>query len=101
MSKETVKEITVRFHTLLREIVGKDCICLEAEDLGDAVKQLELEFVSRFQEQLVEYGIGRIFPLQDHCLLLLNGRSVNRQELSQIELDKGNILHVFLAVAGG
>jgi molybdopterin converting factor small subunit len=94
-------EITVRFYTLLRQMLETDRIYLEAGDLEEAVEQLEREFGSRLREQLARFGIGQNSKMLDYCVLLLNGQSVNRQELGRIKLVTGDILHVFPPAAGG
>jgi len=96
-------KITVRFCTLLRQMVETDCVYLEADDLEEAVKQLESELGSRLQQQVVALGIGQTsrLRLRDYCVLLLNGRSVDRQKLNRIKVTPGDIMHVFLSAAGG
>lgn len=94
-------KITVRFYTLLRDLLGTDSADLEAEDLDEAINHLEREFGSQLEEQLGAYRMGEGTILQGSCLLLLNGRSVDRQNPEQIKLNSGDILHVFPPVAGG
>lgn len=103
MCQETEErpKITVRFYTLVRQIVGTDCVFLEAEDMEEAVKQLEKRFGPRLQEPLGAFRIGKSANLLDYCLLLLNGRSIDRQRLNQIKLTAGDILYVFPPAAGG
>lgn len=93
--------ITVRLYSLFCQLTGTDSVDLEADDLGEAVNQLELRFRPQFQERLKTFGIGQNARLQEYCIFLLNGRSVNKEELDRVELKTGDILHVFPLAAGG
>lgn len=93
--------VTVRFYTFLQHILGTDSLFLEADNVEEAVRQLEEKFQSRLQEQLQERGIPGGAKLRDFCLLVLNGRTVDKQNLGQVELKAGDTLQVFPPAAGG
>lgn len=91
--------ITVRFYSIYRLYLGIDRLSLEADDLGDALAQMEERFGSRLREQLQMRGIGLDQKMQDFSLILLNG--INIRNLVEIELREGSVLHIFPPSAGG
>ncbi len=91
--------ITVRFYSIYRLYLGIDCISLQADDLGDALAQMEERFGSRLREQLQMRGIGLDQKMQDFSLILLNG--INIRNLVETKLREGSVLHIFPPSAGG
>jgi molybdopterin converting factor small subunit len=94
-------KITVRLYSLFRQLTETDYIDLEANDLGEAVKQLELRFGPQIQDRFKTFGIGQNAKIRAYCIFLLNGRSVNKEEFDRVELTEGDILQVFPLGAGG
>lgn len=101
LDRRVMAKVTVRLYSLFRQLTQMDYIDLEANNLGEAVKQLELRFGPQFQERLRAFRIRQDVRLQEYCIFLLNGRSVNKEELDRVELKTGDILHVFPFAAGG
>ncbi len=93
--------IAVRLYSLFRQLTETDYIHLEANDLGEALKQLELRFGPQIQDRFTKFGIRQNARIREYCIFLLNGRSVNKQEFDRVELAEGDILHVFPLAAGG
>lgn len=90
--------ITVRFYTIWRQKLGVDRVSLQADNVGEAIAQIEDRFGPRLREQLR----GRLpvdAKIEDHSLILLNGHSVRGQH--QTQLRTGDILHIFPHAAGG
>jgi molybdopterin converting factor small subunit len=94
-------EITVRLYSLFRQLAEADCFSFEADDLEEVIRDLEQKFGSRLREQLEALSFGKGMRLRDCCILLLNGRSVNKEELDRVKLCKGDTLHIFPLAAGG
>lgn len=93
--------ITVKFYTLWRAYLGVDRLSLEADDVGQAMAQVEEKFGSRLRAELQAQGIPADGEIQDYCLLLLNGHNVGVQNLQQVKLKAADILHIFPLAAGG
>jgi len=93
--------ITVKFYAFWSTYLGVDRLSLEADDMGQAVAQLEEKFGSRFRAKLQALGIPAGSTIQDYCLLLLNGRNVSGQNLHQVKLRAEDVLHIFPLAAGG
>ena len=91
--------ITVRFYSIYRLYLSIDRLSLEADDLGDALAQMEERFGSRLREQLQMRGIGLDQKMQDFSLILLNG--INIRNLVETKLREGSVLHIFPPSAGG
>ena len=92
-------EITVHFYTLWRLFMGVDRLRLEADNVEDAMQQIEENFGTRLREQLQGRGFKADRKVQDYSVLLLNGLNVRTLKLT--ELAEGDILHVFPAAMGG
>jgi len=93
--------ITIKFYALWRTYLGVDRLSLEADDMGQAMAQLEEKFGSRFRAKLQALGIPADGAIQDYCLLLLNGCNVSGQNLHQVKLRAEDVLHIFPLAAGG
>jgi len=93
--------ITVRFYSLWQIYLGTDHISLPADNVAEAMSQIEERFGSRLREQLQSRGIQANLPIQDYSLLLLNGYNVDKQNLQQVKLKEGDILHIFPLAMGG
>jgi molybdopterin converting factor small subunit len=91
--------ITVQFYSIYRLYLGIDRLSLEADDLGEALAQVEERFGSRLREQLQMRGIGLDQKMQDFSLILLNG--INIRNLVETKLREGSVLHIFPPSAGG
>jgi molybdopterin converting factor small subunit len=86
--------VTVRFYSILRRVFGVDTLRLEAADVEELIAYLEREFGPLLKREL------RINArMRDQCLFLLNG--INVRNLKDKVLRDGDILHVFIAAAGG
>jgi len=96
-----VATITVRFYTFLCHILGVDSLPLEVDNVEEAIMQLEEKFQSRLQEQIHARGVGADIKLRDFWLLLVNGRTVDKQNLRQIRLETGDVLQFLPPAAGG
>jgi molybdopterin converting factor small subunit len=86
--------ITIRFYTLLQRSLGADSLQRDAENLEEVIEYLEQRFGSSLNKKLNLSG-----GMQRNCLFLLNG--INIRNLKHTRLSEGDILHVFLPVAGG
>jgi len=91
--------ITVRFYSLWRLYLGADSVSLQADDLEEALAQVEEEFGSRLRERLEAHGIQMDGRIQDNSTVLLNG--VILRNVTQRRLRDGDILHIFPPGAGG
>jgi len=93
--------ITVKFYAFLRAYLGIDTLSLEADDVGQVMAQLEGKFGAQLRAKFQALGIQADQEIQDYCLLLLNGCNVSGQNLHQVKLRAGDVLHIFPLAAGG
>jgi molybdopterin converting factor small subunit len=91
--------ITVRFHGLWRKYLDVDSVSLQADELKEALAQIEEQFGPRFREQFQARGIQVDRKIQDYSVILLNG--VNVRNLEQTKLSNGDILQLFPPALGG
>jgi len=91
--------ITVRFYSLWRSRLGTDSATLQADNIDDALAQLEEKFGSRLREKLEADGIHLDGKIQDYSLILLNGIAL--RNLKSTALKEGDVLHIFPPAIGG
>ena len=96
-----MEAITVRFYSLWQLYLNIDRISLPADNVAEAMSQIEKRFGSQLREQLRARGIQAELPIRDYSLLLLNGYNVDKQNLQQVKLKAGDILHIFPLAMGG
>jgi len=91
--------ITVKFYSLWRLYLGLDNVTLQADNLSEALAQVEERFGPRLQEQLRADGVQVDGKIQDYSLILLNGTSL--RNLKQASLKERDILQIFPPATGG
>jgi len=91
--------ITVKFYSLWRLYLGVDSVTLQADNLDEALAQVEERFGPRLREQLQADGVQVDGKIQDYSLILLNGTSL--RNLKQTSLKEGDILQIFPPATGG
>ena len=91
--------IRVRFYSLWRSYLGTDSTTLQADDIQDALQQLETGFGPRLRERLETAGVHLDGKIQDYSLILLNGISL--RNLKRTDLKEGDVLHIFPPAIGG
>jgi len=91
--------ITVRFYSLWRSYLGTDSSALQADDIQDALSQLETEFGPRLRGKLETAGVHLDGKIQDYSLILLNGISL--RNIKSTALKEGDVLHIFPPAIGG
>jgi MoaD family protein len=91
--------ITVRFYSLWRSYLGTDSTTLQADNIEDALAQLEERFGPRLRENLEIAGVHLDGKIQDYSLILLNG--VTLRNLKSTALREGDVLHIFPPAIGG
>ena len=91
--------ITVRFYSLWRSYLGTDSTTLQADDIEDALRQLETGFGRRLREKLETAGVHLDGKIQDYSLILLNG--ITLRNIKSTALKQGDILHIFPPAIGG
>ncbi len=91
--------ITVRFYSLWRLYFGVDSITLQADNMDEALAQLEEKFGSCLREKLEADGIHLDGKIQDYSLILLNG--ITLRNLKSTDLKEGDVLHIFHPAIGG
>jgi len=96
-----MEAITVRFYSLWQLYLGTERISLTADNVEEVINQIEEKFGSQLREQLRAHGIRANLPIRDYSLLLLNGYNVDKQNLQQVKLKAGDILHIFPLAMGG
>jgi MoaD family protein len=96
---EEMALITVRFYSLWRAYLGTDSTTLQADNVQDALTQLETKFGSRLREKLETAGVHLNGKIQDYSLILLNG--ITLRNLKSTALKEGDVLHIFPPAIGG
>jgi MoaD family protein len=91
--------ITVRFYSLWRSYLGTDSSTLQADNIEDALVQLETEFGPRLREKLETAGVHLDGKIQDYSLILLNGIAL--RNIKSTALKEGDVLHIFPPAIGG
>jgi molybdopterin converting factor small subunit len=91
--------ITVRFYSLWRSYLGTDSTTLQADDIQNALGQVEEKFGPRLRENLEIAGVHLDGKIQDYSLILLNG--VTLRNLKSTALREGDVLHIFPPAIGG
>ena len=91
--------ITVRFYSLWRHHLGKHNVTLQADNIDDALRQIEEDFGSQLRANLEAAGISLNGTLQDNSLVLLNGTAL--RNLKHTDLQEGDVLHIFPPGIGG
>ena len=91
--------ITVRFYSLWRSYLGIDSSTLQADDIQDALNQLETRFGPRLREKLETAGVHLDGKIQNYSLILLNGISL--RNIKSTALKEGDVLHIFPPAIGG
>jgi molybdopterin converting factor small subunit len=91
--------ITVRFYSLWRSYLGMDSANLQADDIQDALAQLETKFGPRLRAKLEAAGVHLDGKIQDYSLILLNGIAL--RNIKSSALKEGDVLHIFPPAVGG
>ncbi len=91
--------ILVRFYSLWRSYLGIDSATLQADNIDEALIQLDEKFGSQLREKLADAGIRLDGKIQDYSLILLNGIAL--RNLKSNALKEGDVLHVFPPAVGG
>ncbi len=91
--------ITVQFYTLWRQYLGIDQVSMEAENLEDALNQIDQKYGSTLKEKLQARGAKVECRIQDFSLVLLNNTSL--RNLKENTLREGDALRIFPPVMGG
>jgi molybdopterin converting factor small subunit len=89
----------VRFYSLWRSYLGIDSSTLQADDIQDALGQLETKFGPRLREKLETAGVHLDGKIQDYSLILLNGISL--RNIKSTALKEVDVLHIFPPAIGG
>lgn len=87
--------ITIKFYTTLRERVGSET-SLEANDVSEAISKLKSNYGNKIDLLFDEKG-----KVKNYFILLLNGKVLDKEKLSQYTLNEGDVLHIFPPIAGG
>ena len=91
--------ITVKFYSLWRQYLGVDSVTLQADNLDEALAEVEERFGPHLREQLRADGVQVDGKIQDYSLILLNGTSL--RNLKQTSLKEGDTLQIFPPAMGG
>jgi molybdopterin converting factor small subunit len=91
--------VTVRFYSLWRAYLGTDSSTLQADDIQDALAELETKFGPRLREKLETAGVHLDGKIQDYSLILLNGIAL--RNIKSTALKEGDVLHIFPPSIGG
>jgi molybdopterin converting factor small subunit len=91
--------VTVRLYSLWRSYLGMDSATLQADDIQDALAQLETKFGPRLRAKLETAGVHLDGKIQNYSLILLNGIAL--RNVKTTALKEGDVLHIFPPAIGG
>jgi len=91
--------ITVHFYTLWKQYLGVDKVAMEAEDVKDALDQIDKKYGSVLREKLQARGTRVDGKIQDFSFVLLNNTSL--RNVKENSLYEGDVLRIFPPVLGG
>lgn len=91
--------VTIKFYSLWRQYLGIDSITIDADNLEQALAQVEEKFGQKLREQLMANGIQVDGRIHEYSLVLLNGASL--RNLKQTNLKDGDQLQIFPPATGG
>jgi molybdopterin converting factor small subunit len=95
-----VAQITVKFYTIWRAFLNIDQTELDASSVADAMDQIESAYQKSFEEKCRQHGIA-FQEIRAMSVILLNGRSTNKENLAAAYLKDGDTIHLFPQVMGG
>jgi molybdopterin converting factor small subunit len=76
-----------------------DSATLQADDIQDALAQLETKFGPRLRAKLETAGVHLDGKIQNYSLILLNGIAL--RNVKTTALKEGDVLHIFPPAIGG
>ena len=91
--------ITVQFYTLWKQYLEVDKVAVEAENLEDALNQIDRKYGSVLREKLQARGTRVDGKIQDFSFILLNNTSL--RNVKENSLHEGDVLRIFPPVLGG
>ncbi len=91
--------VTIKFYSLWRQYLGIDSITIDADNLEQALAQVDEKFGQKLREQLMANGIQVDGRIHEYSLVLLNGASL--RNLKQTNLKDGDQLQIFPPATGG
>ena len=91
--------ITVQFYTLWKQFLGFDKVEIKAENLEDALNQIDNKYGTTLREKLQARGTKVNGKIEDFSLVLLNNR--NLHNVKESSLREGDVLQFFPPVLGG
>jgi molybdopterin converting factor small subunit len=92
-------KVEINFLGPLGIFLGVQKVSLEVDSLSAVRQYIEKSYGPAFQKKLQSLGLEKEQSLWDNSLLLLNGRSLRKEE--EALLKDGDRLDLGLAVAGG
>ncbi|MEW6187016.1 MAG: MoaD/ThiS family protein [Thermodesulfobacteriota bacterium] len=92
-------EVMVNFLGPLRLFLGEPSVIIEVDTVNQARKYIEKHYGPVFRKKLHSLGVKKEQSLWDHSLLLLNGRSLKKED--DPVLNDRDRLDLGLAIAGG
>jgi molybdopterin converting factor small subunit len=94
-----VATITVQFYTLWKQCLGVDKVEIQADNIEDALSQIDKKYGTVLREKLQDRGTRVDGKIQDFSLVLLN--NINLRNFKGSSLREGDVLRFFPPVLGG
>ena len=94
--------VTVKVHSILREVVGSPTVVVGVPDNG-SVKDVLDEFLGKFRKQLhqkYEFEAGEPDFLK-YFILSLNGTPLSKSGTAATRVKKGDVVDILEPIAGG
>ncbi|MFH1421244.1 MAG: MoaD/ThiS family protein [Planctomycetota bacterium] len=85
-----------KLYTTLSSNVLKGEVKLEADSLVSFLDKIAEKYGNTFKEEVYNKGV-----VKNYHIILLNGKVVDRENLSNVDLQETNSVHIFPAVSGG
>jgi sulfur carrier protein ThiS len=102
LEEEIVVPVTVKVHSILREVVGSPTVVVGVPDNG-SVKDVLDEFLGKFRKQLhqkYEFEAGEPDFLK-YFILSLNGTPLSKSGTAATRVKKGDVVDILEPIAGG
>ena len=94
--------ISVRFFTVLRELIGQKEIVVEFAERHITVKRLLESLVRRYGKEFKEYVFDPVSNyVRGHLQLLVNGRNIASLSGLDTRLEDGDVFAIIPPVGGG
>jgi len=98
--KKSTVQVTVKFFTTLREIVGKKEEQIEFSS-PVTVEALLKQLSKIYGKEFVDYVFDELGNVRGHLQILVNGKSITTMQGSKTKMNSGDQIAILPPVGGG